>query len=128
MGLLDQILGAIPGSDAGHGNVATAVLDMLGGAAPQASETAAQSPGLTSLVQQMSASGLGPIVQSWLGSGSNLPVSAQQLTASLHPEMLAGLAQKLGLNVESLAPMLAQILPSLVDKLTPPGATPPQGA
>jgi len=83
--------------------------------------------GLEGLVQQFSQAGLGHIVQSWIGGGANLPVSADQLQQALGDSHLSELAQKLGTSPSEISGQLAQVLPGLVDKLTPNGQLPQGG-
>ncbi len=40
------------------------------------------------------------------------------------PEVIAGLAAKFGMNPQDLAQKLSQVLPQVVDKLTPQGVVP----
>jgi len=67
---------------------------------------------------------LGDLVQSWVGKGSNLPVSAEQIAHVLGNEQLAQLAGKLGIDPATLAQKLAQLLPNTVDNMTPDGVVP----
>lgn len=125
MGLLDQVIGAVEGQSDQHKNVAVSVFEMLGGSqAAPGGTAAAAGGGLTGLVEQMTANGLGHIVQSWIGKGANLPISADQIKAVLGSEALQGLAAKAGVHVDTLAPILAQLLPGIVDKMTPDGQLP----
>lgn len=82
--------------------------------------------GLAGLVQQLAASGLGPQVQSWIGTGANLPVSGDQIQAALGSEKIQQLAQQVGLDPAQLSGALAHLLPHAVDQLTPGGQVPPQ--
>ena len=82
--------------------------------------------GLAGLVQQLAASGLGPQVQSWIGTGANLPVSGDQIQAALGSEKIQQLAQQVGLDPAQLSGALAHLLPHAVDQLTPDGQVPPQ--
>ena len=83
--------------------------------------------GLAGLVQQLAASGLGPQVQSWIGTGANLPVSGDQIQQALGSEKIQQLAQQVGLNPADLSGALAHLLPHAVDQLTPGGELPPPG-
>ncbi|MEA3208904.1 MAG: hypothetical protein QOE70_1961 [Chthoniobacter sp.] len=83
--------------------------------------------GLAGLVQQLAASGLGPQVQSWVGTGANLPVSADQIQQALGSEKIQQLAQQVGLNPADLSGALAHLLPHAVDHLTPDGQMPSAG-
>ena len=70
------------------------------------------------------------MASSWVGTGQNLPVSAEQLQSALGSGggggLLAQLAQQAGLSHGDTASGLSQILPGLVDKLTPDGQIPQQ--
>ncbi|MBI3366991.1 MAG: DUF937 domain-containing protein [Burkholderiales bacterium] len=124
MGLLDSILGAALGGNSGGGGNPQAdllrnVIGMLGNDGPGG--------GLAGLVQQFEQGGLGEVVQSWIASGHNLPVSADQLRNVLGNDRLGALAQQLGLSHGQTADQLAQVLPQLVDHLTPGGQMPAGG-
>ncbi len=77
--------------------------------------------GLEGLVNQLGQSGLGDAVSSWVGTGPNKAVDPQHLAAALGPEKVEQLASKSGLPVETLMPILAGALPSIVDAATPDG-------
>ena len=68
--------------------------------------------------------GLGNLVNSWVGPGQNQPVSPNQLGPALGPNIIKTLAQRSGLSEEELTRQLSQVLPGLVDKLTPNGRLP----
>jgi uncharacterized protein YidB (DUF937 family) len=87
----------------------------------------AQSGGLQGLVERFRAHGLGEVVDSWVAVGRNLPVSADQITQALGSDRVQQLAAATGIDVSSLAPKLAEILPQLVDHLTPGGKIPTGG-
>jgi len=80
--------------------------------------------GLGGLVQAFEQGGLGAIVQSWVGTGANLPVSADQLQQVLGDERLGALAGAMGLDGATVARHLSQHLPALVDQLSPGGRLP----
>ena len=68
--------------------------------------------------------GLGNASNSWIGSGQNQPVSPGQLGSALGPVVIKTLAQRSGLSEEEITKQLSQILPGVVDKLTPQGRLP----
>ena len=80
--------------------------------------------GLGGLLNKLQQGGLGDVAKSWVGSGQNQPVSPGQLGSALGPSIIKMLAQKSGLPEEELTKQLSQILPGLVDKLTPNGRVP----
>ncbi|HLQ13945.1 MAG TPA: YidB family protein [Steroidobacteraceae bacterium] len=108
MGLLDGILGGIVGAEATH--LISGVIEQHGG--------------LSGLATQFQKQGLGGVMQSWIGTGANSPISAEQIQQVLGSNTVTQLAAKLGLNPQDVAQKLAQMLPTAVDKMTPAGVLP----
>jgi uncharacterized protein YidB (DUF937 family) len=114
MGLLDQLLGSLGGqsADSQQGSVflelATAVLQSHPG-------------GLAGLLQQFTAAGLGREASSWVSTGQNLPISAEQLSQVLGQGNVRALGERFNVSPESASFGLASLLPALVDHLTPKG-------
>jgi len=79
---------------------------------------------LGGLVDQLQKGGLGNVINSWIGPGQNQPVSPGQLGSALGPNVIKTLAQRSGLSEEELTKQLSQVLPGVVDKLTPQGRLP----
>jgi uncharacterized protein YidB (DUF937 family) len=115
MGLLDQLSGSFK--------------DVLGSAA------AAEAPALISaalaktnfgnmqsLVAQLQQGGLGDQVKSWLGSGTNLQVTPEQIQSALGSDQLKQLAQHFGVDSDAVAKLLADHLPAAVDQASPNGS------
>jgi uncharacterized protein YidB (DUF937 family) len=80
---------------------------------------------LNGLVAALEKGGLGPQVQSWLGNGTNMPITADQLKAVLGNSQLQDFARHLGLPVDETLKVLAQYLPEMVDKASPNGTLQP---
>jgi uncharacterized protein YidB (DUF937 family) len=76
--------------------------------------------GLEGIVAKLQSGGLQDVVQSWIGTGANLPVSAEQLQSVLGSEQVAGLAKSLGIDTSQIA----SALPGLIDQLSPNGRLP----
>lgn len=119
MGLLDSVMGAVSGSMQPSGGLS----DMLGGLLANNSELG----GLNGLVEKFTQNGMGEIVGSWIGKGDNLPISADQIANALGNGTLGNIASQLGMDPAQLSGHLAQMLPGLIDKLTPNGALPEGG-
>jgi uncharacterized protein YidB (DUF937 family) len=121
MGLLDSVLGALSGAQgpggAASGDALQAVIAMLAQPAPGGG-------GLDGLVRQFEQGGLGELVASWIGTGSNLPVSPEQLSGVLGEERLGQFAHLLGVSRGDAALQLSNVLPQVVDRLTPDGHLP----
>jgi uncharacterized protein YidB (DUF937 family) len=77
--------------------------------------------GLAGLVSAFQEKGLGGVASSWVGAGSNLPISASQISSVLGSGQLADIASKLGVSQGDASGQLANLLPQVVDKLTPGG-------
>ena len=80
--------------------------------------------GLGGLLNKLQQGGLGNAANSWVGSGQNQPAPPDQLGSALGPNILKTLAQQSGLSEDELTKQLSQVLPGLVDKLTPNGRLP----
>jgi len=82
--------------------------------------------GLAGLLQQFQAGGLGHLADSWVGKGQNLPISPEQIQSVLGSEWVRQMAAKVGIAPDALSGHLANVLPQLVDKVTPDGTVPDQ--
>jgi uncharacterized protein YidB (DUF937 family) len=60
-------------------------------------------------------------VQSWLGNGQNMPITADQLKAVLGNTEVQNVARQMGLPVDEVLKLMAQYLPEIVDKASPNG-------
>ena len=83
--------------------------------------------GLASLVGKLQQGGLGQEVESWVGHGENMPVAPERLEQAYGRDELAGLAQQFGGGAASggaLAGILAQLLPAVINGMTPQGRLP----
>jgi uncharacterized protein YidB (DUF937 family) len=80
--------------------------------------------GLGGLLEKLQKEGLGNAINSWIGRGENQPVSPGQLGSALGPDIIKTLAQRSGMSEEEITRQLSQILPGVVDKLTPQGRLP----
>src|SRR6266481_1913304 len=83
-----------------------------------------QPGGLSGLLQQFHDKGLGGLVSSWVSTGQNLPISADQIQHVLGSEQVKELAARAGISPDSVSSHLSQLLPMLIDHLTPGGQIP----
>lgn len=79
---------------------------------------------MQNLISQFYAKGLGDVIGSWIGTGENKSISPEQLQNVFGRDALSGIANKLGLDVNDLSTQLSNILPVVIDKLTPNGKVP----
>ncbi len=84
--------------------------------------------GLTGLIETFKNKGLGEIVSSWISTGQNLPVSVDQLKQVLSSEKIQEIATKVGISKDDAARHLSELLPQVIDKLTPDGKLPDANA
>ncbi|MBA5875103.1 MAG: DUF937 domain-containing protein [Nitrospira sp. CR1.2] len=119
MGLLDQ-LGQAAAGMMGGGNDQNPLMQAVVGLLGQQSAVG----GLGGLIQAFQKNGLGEIVNSWVSTGKNLPISPEQIQQGLGNDLLKQLASQVGLSPEATGGQLANLLPGLVDKLTPEGKLP----
>lgn len=80
--------------------------------------------GLGGILAQLQAGGLGEQLQSWISTGANLPVSGEQLGSALGGDVLGKLAEQAGVSHGEAGSMLSQMLPQIIDKLSPQGQLP----
>lgn len=113
MDILDTVKSALGGGDKSTDLIST-VMNLVGG----------QKDGLNGLISQFTSKGLGDVVGSWVGTGKNLPISADQIQSVLGSEQLKNLASKIGMDSNALTGQLSNLLPQVVDKLTPDGKVP----
>jgi uncharacterized protein YidB (DUF937 family) len=156
MGLLDNVLGsAVPGGDLAKpltialmGLIASRAMSggglggLLGGAAAPAPSKASAAPtsvpsgagqggfagGLGSLLEGFQQAGQGKVADSWVAAGPNQPISPEQLHQTLGPQTVNDLSRQTGLPPQVLMQHLSQILPTVIDKLTPDGRVPNKAA
>ncbi len=122
MGLFDELagkmLGALGGTEGEQSGLLKGVTELLDNK---------ETGGLAGLVQSFKEQGLGDIVSSWIGTGDNLPISADQLQQGLGLDRLQQLADNAGLSLEDVKSRLTELLPGVIDKLTPEGMIPERG-
>ena len=83
--------------------------------------------GLQGLIQQFQRSGFDSQMNSWISTGQNLPISPDQLTQVLGAGRMQQMAQQVGMDQEAFGGQLSQLLPQMVDRLTPQGQAPSGG-
>ncbi len=154
MGLLDDVSGSSSNPAVPGGNVTKplmiALLALLasryltGGsketsapasadATPAAAPTSATaaSPGdilggLGGLLKQFQQNGFGDAINSWVNTGANKPVAPAQIPNAVGPDVIDALSRRTGLPQDQISQILSQLLPNMVDQLTPQGRLPSQ--
>jgi len=103
---------------------------MGGGTQPQsplvqvALQLIQQYGGLPGIISKFQHGGMAQEVGSWVGTGQNLPMTGTQLQEILGSGSIGQIAKQLGLSHGDASSNLAQILPQIIDKMTPNGPVP----
>jgi len=129
MGLLDGLLGQVMGGMLGGGQMQMPGQSPLPGQAQSPLlmmllQLLQQNGGLQGVLGKLQQSGYGQQAQSWIGTGQNMPIDAGALSQIFGHGQLGQIAQQLGVSQEEAAGGLAQMLPQVVDQMTPQGQVP----
>jgi uncharacterized protein YidB (DUF937 family) len=119
MGVLDQLGGAV-GSVLGQGKGGGVAAVLL----PQLIAMLSKPGALANLTNAFQSAGLGNILQSWIGTGQNLPISADQVQKVLGAGTIGDLAKQAGIGEAETSSALAGLLPQVIDKISPGGNVP----
>jgi uncharacterized protein YidB (DUF937 family) len=150
MGLLDQILGGLGGMSGrgaptgrmGGGGTSRIVMSLLpivlsmlanrqrGGMGSRGGLGGlgglAGAGGLGALIAQMTQRGYGRQAQSWVSTGPNEPLPPQAVSEVFGQDELADIAAQAGLSEDETREGLSELLPEVVDRVTPEGRLPEQ--
>jgi uncharacterized protein YidB (DUF937 family) len=110
MGLLDELVGSLGG---GQGNKLGQLHAIWNWVQEQG--------GIEVLLHKFQQGGLADVFSSWIGTGSNRPVSGEEIQSAFGQGELHSLADKLGTDVQGASGTLAALLPQLIDKMSPQG-------
>jgi uncharacterized protein YidB (DUF937 family) len=112
MSILDSVIAAAEQhsevNEQQHSTLVQSAMEMFGNHA-----------GLSGLLNNAQSQGMGNIVQSWIGAGSNQPVARQQVQGLLGQDRLNQIASRARIPPMIASAALSRILPVLVDRLTP---------
>lgn len=123
----DKISDFVKGLSGGSGAAAVPGVPSAGGL------TAALPGGLSGglggvlggLINHFQENGAGDVAGSWVGTGTNQPISGSQLSQVLGPDLVAKISASTGLTPDQIVAQLSQVLPQVVDHMTPQGKLPP---
>jgi len=121
MGLFDEVAGGllknVLAGQGGQGGMLEIITSLL---------KSSESGGLQGLAETFSDKGLGDVMSSWIGKGENLPISPEQIQQVLGSGQVQQIAEQLGVSPDEASSGLAEMLPKIVDKLSPEGSLPTQ--
>ena len=118
MGLLNEILGQLGGQTGGSAqpqmlaDIVTKLLSNESGG------------GLGGLIKLFESKGLGEQAASWVGLNENKLLSGGQVKDVFGSDQVQKIAQQAGIEPDHASNLLAQLLPKMIDKLTPEGKIP----
>ena len=91
---------------------------------PLAMQWVQRNGGIGAVLERFQQKGHSQQVASWISTGDNQPVSAEAVGDVVGMDELSRLSQQLGVSNDQVASGLAQILPNVVNHLTPGGHVP----
>ncbi len=119
MGLFDELAGGLLKQVFSSPGTQKALLEMVMGLLK-----GSESGGLEGMTQKFNANGLGDIMSSWVSKGENLPISPEQILQVFGSGQVQQIGERLGVSSGEASGGIADILPQIVDKLTPDGSLP----
>jgi uncharacterized protein YidB (DUF937 family) len=119
MGIFDEMAKGLLGKVLGGGSSQNPLMDIVMGLIANP-----QSGGLQGLIQTFKEKGLGDAMSSWISTGENQSVSSDQIQHALGGRFIQQIAQQLGSSKSEVSGGLANLLPDMIDKLTPTGKLP----
>lgn len=118
--ILGQVLGGSGSSPRGPGGGLGDILGQVLGAGGGAGAAG----GLGGLLSQLEHGGFGEQARSWVGTGANRAITPDAMSQVFGADGLAVIARHAGLSEGETASGLAQLLPEVVDRVTPQGRVP----
>jgi uncharacterized protein YidB (DUF937 family) len=116
-GMLGGRRGGLGGARGSSGS--TALMMML---LPLAMRWVQQNGGVGAVLDRFKQQGLGKKAQSWLSTGDNEPLDEQSVQQVVGSHELAQMAQRLGVPEHEVAQAFADIMPEMVNQLSPQGS------
>jgi uncharacterized protein YidB (DUF937 family) len=83
-----------------------------------------KSGGLEKLLSGFRQAGMQKEADSWVSTGRNEPISAEQVEKAVEPGKIDEVASELGVSHDEAAAVLAEVIPGVVDAVTPQGQVP----
>lgn len=77
--------------------------------------------GIAGLVAKFQSEGMGAIVASWIGTGTNMDISEAQVKTVLGQEVVSNIVKTSGTDESAVLRGLTSLLPLVIDKLSPDG-------
>jgi uncharacterized protein YidB (DUF937 family) len=139
MGLLDGLIGNVLGSMLGGNQTQNPLDSGLGGLAGRNQAQGGnlllqvvlsllqQNGGLEAVLGRLRQGGLAQQADSWVSTGQNMNISPDQLQQIFGSSTISDLASQLGMPEDQAGSTMAQVLPEVINHLTPQGQVPENG-
>ena len=118
MGFFDDVVEKVAGAKGSQGQQKGLIEGVM------ALLTNKETGGLEGLIQAFNQKGLGEVISSWVGMGNNAAITPEQIQEVLGSDVIKQLSEKSGISFDAAKAQLAELLPSLIDKVTPEGKIP----
>ena len=147
MGLLDDLIGQFKGGSAARpgtqtpqtsggpamGTVLLTLAPLVIGMLRSGSQGTQPAPagsggGLGGLLDQFRRAGFGDQTDSWVSTGQNVPLPPEAVEQTFGRSGLADLARRAGLSEVDTSRGLSQLIPEMIDRVTPDGSVPDQNS
>jgi uncharacterized protein YidB (DUF937 family) len=109
---IEQVLTMLGGQQGEQGGL-NSIMKLFGG-----------NNGLQGLMSQLTQNGMAEQAKSWVGQGQNQTVSGDQIRQAMDPAVLNQLAEQAHMTPEQTSNTVAELLPEMVNKVTPQGQVP----
>jgi uncharacterized protein YidB (DUF937 family) len=123
MALLPVVLSMLASRGGGSRSGGGGLGDLLGQVLGGGSSSAAGS-GLGGLLEQMQRTGFGDQARSWVSTGQNMPIPPDAIGQIFGQGGLEAIARQANLTSQQTSDGLSQLLPEIVDRVTPSGQEP----
>ena len=135
MGLLDGIIGNVVGAMLSGNQSQSPLGNVLGGLTGNNSQGGnsllqiafallQQNGGLDGVLNKFRQGGMAEQADSWVSTGQNMGISADQLQQIFGSSAIGNIASKLGMSEDQAGTTMSQVLPELINHLTPQGQVP----
>jgi uncharacterized protein YidB (DUF937 family) len=121
--ILGQVLGGGAQRGGGGGGMGDILGQVLGGGAGGGGGSGGMD-GLGGLLEQMQRAGYGEQARSWVGTGQNMPVSPDVLGQIFGQGGIEEIARQAGVTPQEASTGLSELLPEVVNQVTPDGQVP----
>jgi uncharacterized protein YidB (DUF937 family) len=123
--ILGQVLGGgAPRGGGGGGGMGDILGQILGGGGGGGGGGMGGLGGLGGLLNQFEQAGYGDQARSWVGTGQNQAIPADVIGQIFGSDGLAAIARQAGVSEADASAGLSQLLPEVVDRVTPGGEVP----